>query len=247
MAGPLEDRVAAVTGASSGIGAATALALSQAGAAVAIGARRADRLRELSERLEKPCVVREVDVTDEEQAHAFVRTAYDELGGLHILVNNAGLMLLGPVSGADTEEWRRMIRVNLLGLLYCTHAALPLIERSGGGDIVNISSVAGRQAGAGGAVYNMTKFGVHGFSEALRQEALHADVRVTVIAPGHVDTELQGHNLNPVVRAGLDRAREQIGEVLAAEDIAEAILHAVTRPRHVCFNEVVVRPTGQSR
>lgn len=214
---------------------------------MAIGARRADRLRELSERLEKPCVVREVDVTDEEQAHAFVRTAYDELGGLHILVNNAGLMLLGPVSGADTEEWRRMIRVNLLGLLYCTHAALPLIERSGGGDIVNVSSVAGRQAGAGGAVYNMTKFGVHGFSEALRQEALHADVRVTVVAPGHVDTELQGHNLNPVVRAGLDRAREQIGKVLAAEDIAEAILHAVTRPRHVCFNEVVVRPTGQSR
>ena len=156
MAGPLEGRVAAVTGASSGIGAATALALSQAGAAVAIGARRADRLRELSERLEQPCVVREVDVTDEEQAHAFVRTAYDELGALHILVNNAGLMLLGPVSEADTEEWRRMIGVNLLGLLYCTHAALPLIERSGGGDIVNVSSVAGRQAGAGGAVYNMT-------------------------------------------------------------------------------------------
>jgi clavulanate-9-aldehyde reducatase len=247
MAGPLEDRVAAVTGASSGIGAATALALSQAGAAVAIGARRADRLRALSERLEQPCVVREVDVTDEEQARAFVRTAYDELGGLHVLVNNAGLMLLGPVSGADTEEWRRMIGVNLLGLLYCTHAALPLMERSGGGDIVNVSSVAGRQAGAGGAVYNMTKFGVHGFSEALRQEALHADVRVTVVAPGHVDTELQGHNVNPVVRAGLERAREQIGEVLTAEDIAEAILHAVTRPRHVCFNEVVVRPTRQSR
>jgi clavulanate-9-aldehyde reducatase len=247
MAGPLEDRVAAVTGASSGIGAAAALALSQAGAAVAIGARRADRLRALSEQLEQPCVVREVDVTDEEQAHAFVRTAYDELGGLHILVNNAGLMLLGPVSGADTEEWRRMIGVNLLGLLYCTHAALPLIERSGGGDIVNVSSVAGRQAGAGGAVYNLTKFGVHGFSEALRQEALHADVRVTVVAPGHVDTELQGHNVNPVVRAGLERAREQIGEVLAPEDIAEAILHAVTRPRHVCFNEVVVRPTRQSR
>jgi clavulanate-9-aldehyde reducatase len=247
MAGPLEDRVAAVTGASSGIGAAAALALSQAGAAVAIGARRADRLRALSERLEQPCVVREVDVTDEEQAHAFVRTAYDELGGLHILVNNAGLMLLGPVSGADTDEWRRMIGVNLLGLLYCTHAALPLIERSGGGDIVNVSSVAGRQAGAGGAVYNLTKFGVHGFSEALRQEALHADVRVTVVAPGHVDTELQGHNVNPVVRAGLERAREQIGEVLAAEDIAEAILHAVTRPRHVCFNEIVVRPTRQSR
>jgi NADP-dependent 3-hydroxy acid dehydrogenase YdfG len=247
MAGPLEGRVAAITGASSGIGEATALALSQAGAAVAIGARRADRLAALSERLEQPCFVREVDVTDERQAGAFVRAAHDELGGLHILVNNAGVMLLGPVSRADTEEWRRMIGVNLFGLLYCTHAALPLIERSGGGDIVNVSSVAGRQAGAGGAVYNMTKFGVHGFSEALRQEALHADVRVTVVAPGHVDTELQGHNLNPVVRAGLERAREQIGEVLAAEDIAQEILHAVTRPRHVCLNEVVVRPTRQSR
>jgi clavulanate-9-aldehyde reducatase len=247
MPGPLEGRVAAVTGASSGIGAATALALSQAGAAVAIGARRADRLRALSERLEEPSLVLEVDVSDEEQAHAFVRRAHDELGGLHILVNNAGVMLLGPVSGADTEEWRRMIGVNLLGLLYCTHSALPLMQAGGGGDIVNVSSVAGRQAGAGGAVYNMTKFGVHGFSEALRQEALHSQVRVTVIAPGHVETELQAHNVNPVVRAGLERAREQIGEVLSAEDIAQAILYAVTRPPHVCLNEVVVRPTGQSR
>jgi NADP-dependent 3-hydroxy acid dehydrogenase YdfG len=247
MPGPLEGRVAAVTGASSGIGAATALALSQAGAAVAIGARRADRLRALSERLEEPSLVHEVDVSDEAQAHAFVRRAHEELGGLHILVNNAGVMLLGPVSGADTEEWRRMIGVNLLGLLYCTHSALPLMQASGGGDIVNVSSVAGRQAGAGGAVYNMTKFGVHGFSEALRQEALHTKVRVTVIAPGHVETELQAHNVNPVVRAGLERAREQIGEVLSAEDIAQAILYAVTRPPHVCLNEVVVRPTGQTR
>jgi clavulanate-9-aldehyde reducatase len=247
MAGPLEGRVAAVTGASSGIGAATALALSRAGAAVAIGARRADRLGELCERLEGRCLARQVDVADEEQAHSFIRTAYDELGGLHILVNNAGVMLLAPVSGADTSEWRRMIEVNLLGLLYCTHAALPLLERGGGGDIVNISSVAGRIAGAGGAVYNMTKFGVHGFSEALRQEALHANVRVTIVAPGHVDTELQGHNLNPVVLAGLQRAREEIGEVLTPDDIAAEIVHAVTRPRHVNLNEVLVRPTRQRR
>jgi clavulanate-9-aldehyde reducatase len=247
MAGPLEGRVAAVTGASSGIGAATALALSQAGAAVAIGARRTDRLEVLSERLEERCLVHAVNVADEQQAHAFVRAAYDELGGLHILVNNAGVMLLGPVSRADTTEWRRMIDVNLLGLLYCTHAALPLIERSGGGDIVNVSSVAGRRADAGAAVYNMTKFGVHGFSEALRQEALHANVRVTIVAPGHVDTELQGHNVNPVVRAGLERAREQIGEVLTADDIAREIVHAVTRPRHVSLNELLVRPTRQPR
>jgi clavulanate-9-aldehyde reducatase len=247
MAGPLEGHVAAVTGASSGIGAATALALSREGAAVAVGARRVDRLTALAGRLEGRSLVHEVDVTDEQQARTFVRTAHDELGGLHILVNNAGVMLLGPVHGADTEEWRRMIDVNQLGLLYCTHAALPLIEESGGGDIVNISSVSGRRADAGAAVYNMTKFGVHAFSEALRQEALHADVRVTIVAPGFVDTELQAHTRNPVVRRATERAREEIGEVLTAEDIAGEILHAVTRPRHVCVNEVVVRPTRQRR
>ena len=247
MPGPLEGHVAAVTGASSGIGEATARALSAAGASVALGARRADRLEAIAESLEGPTLVREVDVSDEEQARGFVQAAHDELGGLHILVNNAGVMLLGPVADADTDEWRRMIAVNLLGLLYCTHAALPMIEASGGGDIVNVSSVAGRRADAGAAVYNMTKFGVHAFSEALRQEALHAGIRVTTVAPGFVETELQGHNTNPVVRRATERSREQIGQVLRAEDIAEAILHSVTRPPHVCVNEVVVRPTGQAR
>jgi NADP-dependent 3-hydroxy acid dehydrogenase YdfG len=166
---------------------------------------------------------------------------------LHILVNNAGVMLLGPIAGADVEDWRRMISVNLLGLLYCTHAALPLIEQSGGGDIVNVSSVAGRRADAGGAVYNMTKFGVHGFSEALRQEALHAGIRVTIVAPGFVETELQGHNRSPLVQQGLARSRERIGQVLAATDIADAIVNAVSRPAHVCVNEIVVRPTMQAR
>ena len=140
-----------------------------------------------------------------------------------------------------------MVDVNLLGLLYCTHAALPLIEASGGGDIVNVSSVAGRRADAGAAVYNMTKFGVHAFSEALRQEALHSGIRVTTIAPGFVETELQSHNKDPLVRRATERSREQIGQVLRAEDIAEAIVHAVTRPAHVCVNEVVVRPTNQAR
>ena len=247
MAGPLEGRVAAVTGASSGIGEATARALSSAGASVALGARRADRLEAIAESIEGPVLVREVDVSDEEQARGFIQAAHDELGGLHILVNNAGVMLLGPVTDADIGEWRQMIEVNLLGLLYCTHAALPLIAGSGGGDVVNLSSTAGRHANAGAAVYNMTKFGVHAFSEALRQEALHQDIRVTTVAPGFVETELQGHNANPVVRRSLEAARERIGEVLQADDIAEAILHAVTRPPHVCVNEVLVRPTGQAR
>jgi clavulanate-9-aldehyde reducatase len=244
---PLAGRVAAITGASSGIGEASALALSAAGAAVALGARRRDRLEDLAGRLDGPSSVHEVDVTDEAQARGFIEAAHREHGGLHVLVNNAGVMLLGTVDGADPSEWRRMLDVNLWGLLICTHAALPLIARSGGGDIVNVSSVAGRRADAGAAVYNMTKFGVHAFSEALRQEALHAGIRVTVVAPGVVDTELQGHNLNPLVQRTLERVREQIGEVLQAEDIADAILYAVTRPPHVCLNEVLVRPKTQSR
>jgi clavulanate-9-aldehyde reductase len=244
---PLAGRVAAVTGASSGIGAATATALSRAGATVALAARRRDRLEELAEQLEGEASVHEVDVADEAQARSFIEQAHAQHGGLHVLVNNAGVMLLGPVAGADTGEWRRMLDVNLWGLLVCTHAALPLIAASGGGDIVNVSSVAGRRADAGGAVYNLTKFGVHAFSEALRQEALHAGVRVTVIAPGMVDTELQGHNTNPVVLSAIEKARERTGEALKAEDVADTILYAVTRPRHVDLNEILVRPTGQVR
>lgn len=244
---PLEGRVAAVTGASSGIGAATAMALSAAGATVALAARRRDRLETLAGRLEGPSSLHEVDVSDEGQARSFVESAHAEHGGLHLLINNAGLMLLGPVLDADTAGWRQMLDVNLWGLLVCTHAALPLIANSGGGDIVNVSSVAGRRADAGAAVYNMTKFGVHAFSEALRQEALHAGVRVTVVAPGFVDTELQGHNTDPVVVRAMAKSRDQIGEILKPEEIAEVIVYAVTRPKHVCLNEVVVRPTGQAR
>jgi clavulanate-9-aldehyde reducatase len=243
----LAGRVAAVTGASSGIGAVTATALSRAGATVALAARRRDRLAELAEQLEGPVSTHEVDVTDEAQARAFIEAAHAEHGGLHLLVNNAGVMLLGAVQGADTSEWRRMLDVNLWGLLVCTHTALPLIAESGGGDIVNLSSVAGRRADAGAAVYNMTKFGVHAFSEALRQEALHAGVRVTIVAPGFVDTELQGHNTDPVVLRAMARSREQIGEVLNPQDIADAVVYAVTRPPHVCLNEVLVRPTRQAR
>jgi NADP-dependent 3-hydroxy acid dehydrogenase YdfG len=244
---PLAGRVAAITGASSGIGEATALALSRAGATVALGARRGNRLEEVAASIDGPSSVHEVDVTDEDQARGFIADAHRDHGRLDVLVNNAGVMLLGPVDGADVSEWRRMLEVNLWGLLICTHAALPLLAQSGGGDVVNISSVAGRRADAGAAVYNMTKFGVHAFSEALRQEALHTGVRVTIVAPGFVETELQGHNVNPVVQQALDRAREQIGDVLQPEDIAEAILYAVTRPPHVCLNEVLVRPTNQAR
>jgi NADP-dependent 3-hydroxy acid dehydrogenase YdfG len=156
-------------------------------------------------------------------------------------------MLLGPVIGADTSEWRRMIDVNLLGLLYCTHAALPIMGEQGSGHIVNISSVAGRFANFGSAVYNLTKFGVNAFSEALRQEVAAANVKITVIEPGFVTTELQGHNRHPMVVDAIENMRKEIGEPLEAGDIARAILYAVASPGRVAVNEVLVRPSGQRR
>jgi NADP-dependent 3-hydroxy acid dehydrogenase YdfG len=250
VSGELDGKVAAITGASSGIGEATAVALADAGAAVAIAARRKDRLDELAGRISSNggrAVAIEADIADRAQAESFLSQAAEELGGLDILVNNAGVMLLGPVEGGDPDHWRRMVDVNMLGLLYCTRAALPLMRERGGGHIVNVSSVAGRHASFGQAVYNLTKFGVTGFSEALRQEALNSNVRVTVVEPGMVDTELQGHNENPAVREALEKFRDDVGTVLEAEDIARGILYSVTQPEHVNVNEVLIRPTGQRR
>lgn len=250
MSEGLEGKVAAVTGATSGIGEATAIALASAGASVALAGRREDRLNALAERIEGDggrALAIPTDVGDEAQASAFVQRAHDELGGLNILLNNAGVMLLGPVTGADTEEWRRMIFANCFGVLYCTHAALPLLGEAGGGDIVNVSSVAGRQANLGSAVYNMTKWGVNGFTEGLRQEALHAGIRVSVVEPGMVATELLGHNENPAVLQAAEKLQEQVGTPLSAEDIARVILYIVSQPAHVAVNEVLIRPTRQSR
>jgi NADP-dependent 3-hydroxy acid dehydrogenase YdfG len=250
MSADLQGRVAAVTGASSGIGAATARALAAAGASVALGARRADRLEQLAERIQADGGSARAlpgDIAAEDGARSFIDGAHQHFGRLDILVNNAGVMLLGPVDGADTQEWRTMVDVNLLGLLYCTHAALPPMREGGGGHIVNVSSVAGRMASAGSAVYNLTKWGVTAFSEALRQEALYAGIRVTCVEPGFVDTELQGHNSNPAVKDAIEKMRQKTGKVLESEDIANAVLYAVTQPDHVSVNEVLVRPTGQVR
>jgi NADP-dependent 3-hydroxy acid dehydrogenase YdfG len=247
--GKLEGRKAAITGASSGIGEATAKALSAEGAEVALGARRKDRLDSLASEIsgDTKAHALEADISDEEHAKAFIEGAAEAMGGLDILVNNAGVMLLGPLEGQESDEWRQMVEVNALGLVYCTKAAMPLIREAGGGNIVNVSSTAGRHAFMGAGVYNLTKFGVTGFSEALRQEALHSKIRVTVIEPGFTDTELQGHNSNPVVVEATEKARSDIGELLQAEDIANAILYAVSQPPHVNVNEILVRPTGQQR
>ncbi len=242
----LSSQVVAITGASSGIGEATALACARAGGAVALAARRGERIEALAQQIIQEggrAIAVRADVGEERQAQAFVERAHSELGRLDVLVNNAGVMLLGPIENAPTDEWRQMIHVNVFGVLYCTHAALPLMHAQGSGHIVNISSVAGRVARAGSGVYNLTKFGVGAFSESLRQECVPMGVRVTLIEPGAVATELAGHN-RPEIR---EQIAQRFGDItiLEAEDIAGAILYAIGQPRHVSVNEVLVRPSGQ--
>jgi NADP-dependent 3-hydroxy acid dehydrogenase YdfG len=249
----LEGTVALVTGASSGIGEATAIALAAEGAKVAIAARRRDRLEGVVERMgnDADVLVIETDITSEAAASAMVEDTVREFGRLDTLVNNAGVMLLGPIVDAPIEEWRRMVELNLLGLLYCTHAAVPhLLSAAESGtrqvaDIVNVSSVAGRVARVNSGVYNATKFGVAAFSESLRQEVTQRHVRVSLIEPGATMTELASHN-RPVIIEGM-RANFGQMEMMRSEDIAESILFTVTRPRHVAVNEVLIRPTEQER
>src|SRR5947209_9929587 len=244
----LSGQVGAITGASSGIGEATALACAQAGASVALAARRADRIQQLAARINDDggrAYAMTADVGEEEQARAFVERSVEELGRLDVLVNNAGVMLLGPISGAPLDEWRTMVHVNVFGVLYCTHAALPIMEAQGHGHVINVSSVAGRIARAGSGVYNLTKFGVGAFSEALRQEAAPRGIRVTLIEPGAVATELAGHNRPEI----LEVIRSTFGdiEIMQADDIARAVVYAIGQPPNVSVNEILVRPTGQVR
>ena len=254
MTPKLTGTVALVTGASSGIGAATARQLAGLGASVALVARRRDRLEALATEIGKAdgtALAIEADITDRAQAQAAVDQSVERFGQLDILVNNAGLMLLGPVVGADPEEWARMIAINVQGLLHATHAALPHLLKAAGdsprrvADIVNISSIAGRVAWNGYGVYNLTKFGVNGFTESLRQEVTRQHVRVGVLEPGGVDTELGSHN-NPEVRGEMIDPFYEQTEVLAPEDIADAVAYMVTRPRHASVAELWIMPTDQA-
>jgi NADP-dependent 3-hydroxy acid dehydrogenase YdfG len=249
----LEGTVSLVTGASSGIGEATAAALAGEGAKVALVARRRDRLEALAGRIggAGTAHVIEADVTDQAQADSAVEQTVEQFGRLDTLVNNAGVMLLGPIVDAPVEEWERMVRLNLLGLLYCTHAALPHLLGAAEGeprsvaDVVNISSVAGRVARLNSGVYNATKHGVGAFSESLRQEVTTRHVRVTLIEPGATATELAFQN-RPEILEGMAQTFGGI-EIMHAEDIAEAIRFAVTQPRRVAVNEILIRPTEQER
>lgn len=248
----LENTVALVTGASSGIGAATAEQLAAEGAAVALVARRRDRLDELHTRITAAggrALVIESDATDEAAVRAAVDATVAEFGRLDTVIANAGVMLLGPIADAPTDEWRRMVELNVLGLLYTAHAALPHLLTAADqpprqvADLVLVSSVAGRVARLGSGVYNATKHGVGAFAESLRQEVTQRHVRVSLVEPGAVDTELASHN-RPEVQESM-KARFGGIERLEAEDISDAITYIVTRPRRTAINELLIRPTEQ--
>src|SRR3954469_24776082 len=235
-------RVAVITGASSGISEATARALAAEGFRVALLARRADRLQALADELGEGTIAIESDVTDRDSIVAAAERVQRELGGVDVLVNNAGVMLLAPFTSDQKSEIQRMVETNLLGAMTTTEVFLDQL-RGGGGDLVNISSVAGRTARPGSSVYNATKWGLNGWSEALRQE-LQPDVRVMVIEPGAVATELTDH----ITDAGAKQSAEQLYDEVAitADDIAEVIAFAIGRPQRVTLNEILIRPTAQA-
>ena len=254
MTTPLEGTVALVTGASSGIGEATAEILAQHGAAVALVARRIDRLDDLAAKLKSDgasVLPIQADVANRDEAYEAVDRVAAEFGRLDTVINNAGVMLLGPIENAPVEEWERMVNVNLLGLLYCSKAALPHLLKAADGeprgvaDLVNVSSVAGRVPRLGSGVYNATKHAVGAFSESLRQEVTGRHVRVSLVEPGAVTTELASHN-RPEIRDQMSQ-RFAATQRMEATDIADVIGYIVSRPRHVAINEVLVRPTEQQQ
>ena len=245
----LNGRVALVTGASSGIGEATAIALAEAGAKVAIAARRRDRLQALADRLAplgaEPLVL-EADLLDEHIAQQIVADTERHFGWLDILVNNAGVMYLEPVAEADLGRWRRMLELNVLSLIASTQAALAGMKTRRDGHIVNVSSTAGRIANPNAAAYSATKFGVVAFSEALRREVYADNIRVSVIEPGIVQTELRDHIGHAATQASLNAWASNMRQ-LQPEDVADAIVFCVSRPAHVNVNEILMRPTDQER
>jgi NADP-dependent 3-hydroxy acid dehydrogenase YdfG len=243
MSAPLAGRVVAVTGASSGIGAATAVALADAGAAVAIGARRMDRLEALADRIGAAggrAAALEVDLAVPDEARRFVERAATTLGGLDVLVNNAGVLSAGPFSASSPADWQRMLGVNVIGLLHCTQAALACMRERGGGHVVNISSVISRLPLPEWSVYSMTKAAVSAFTEALRPEAAAANVRVTLLEPGFTETEMTAADrVRPIVEALI---RQRGTGLLQPEDVAAMVVHAIITPSRVSVDSVVMRP-----
>ena len=245
----IKDKVAIITGASGGIGRATALALSKAGAKVAIGARRTDKLEELENEIKQnggEVISQKLDVTKKSECDSFADAVLQKWGSIDILVNNAGLMPLSFLKNLKVDEWDRMIDVNIRGVLYCTAAVIPHMKEKKSGHIVNISSVAGRIVFPAGSVYCATKHAVAAFSEGIRQElSVRSNIRVTCIEPGVVATELTNTITDESLLGFVENAKKM--EALKAEDIANAILYAVESPNHVNVNEILIRPTTQDR
>lgn len=245
--GVLSDKVAIVTGASSGIGEATAVELGRHNVKVVVAARRSERLKELVGRIKEAggyALACECDVTDRSQVERMVQAARDTFGGVDTIINNAGVMPLSMMEECRVEDWDSMIDVNIKGLLYGVGAVLPEMVKRGSGHIINISSIAGRRVFPAGAVYCGTKHAVHAISEGLRAELAEKNIRVTIIAPGIVDTELQDHIPNDDVQKNI-RERTAAMDPLTSDDIAKAILYAMQAPSHVCVNEILIRPTRQ--
>ena len=243
----IKDKVAIVTGASSGIGYATALALSKAGAKVAVGARRLDRLTKLADEIAPNDIFyQRLDVTQRSDCDNFAKAVLDKWGSIEILVNNAGLMPLSFIKNLKVDEWDRMIDVNIKGVLYCTAAVISHMKEKKSGHIVNVSSVAGRIVFPAGSVYCATKHAVTAFSEGLRQEfSTRSNIRVTTIEPGVVATELNQSITDESLAGFVENTKKM--QALQAEDITNAILFAVNSPQHVNVNEILIRPTTQER
>ena len=245
----LKNKVAIITGASSGIGYATSLTLSKAGIKVAVGARRTERLQELEKQIIKnngEILVQKTDVTRKSDCDSLVNTIVEKWGKVDILINNAGLMPLSYFKNGKIEEWEQMIDVNIKGVLYCTSAVVPYMLEKKSGHIINISSVAGRIVFAGGSVYCATKHAIAALSEGLRKELSPTyNIRVTCIEPGAVETELL-ESITDESMTGFIQATKNM-ETLRSDDIANAILYAVQAPDHVNVNEILIRPTAQER
>jgi NADP-dependent 3-hydroxy acid dehydrogenase YdfG len=242
----VDGKVAIVTGASSGIGESTAEALAAEGARVVLAARRAERLEALADRIDEDggeALVVSTDVTEEDDIDALVEETTDEYGQIDILVNNAGVMPLEPLERADRSNLRQMVEVNLLGLMNLTHAVLPVMQSQDSGHIVNVSSVAGREASANSSGYNATKFGVNAFTDAVRQEVSAEGIRSTIIEPGAVETELATHIPDEQV---IEQFAEMDIPVLDPDDIARSVVYATSQPQRVDVNEILIRPTGQN-
>lgn len=246
---PLSGRVALVTGASSGIGEATAKALAEAGAHVAITARRGERLTLLAEDIKKAggrVLKIAADLLVEEENRRIVTETEARFGRLDILVNNAGVMLLSPIDGADAVDWRRMLDLNVMAPMVSSQAALTIMRARGSGHIVNIASTAGRIANPNVSGYSASKFGIVAFSESLRREVYKDNIRVTVIEPGVVATELRDHIPHAATKHAIEAWAESMRQ-LQPEDVANAVLYAVSQPDHVNVNEILMRPTDQER